>query len=715
MKKALTVCPYCASGCKINLVVEDNKVIAAEAANGLTNQGELCLKGYYGWDFLNDTKILTPRLKTPMIRRQKGGDFEEVSWDEAIDYVATRLADIKSKYGPDSIMLTGSSRGTGNETNYVMQKFARAVIGTNNVDCCARVCHGPSVAALQVTLGNGAMSNSIVEIEDTKCILVFGYNPADSHPIVARRIVKAKQKGAKIIVCDPRYIETARIADLWLPLKNGSNMALVNAFLNVLINENLYKPDYVAQHTEGFDELKAIVDRYTPESVEEITGLSAAQIREAAYMYGQSPAATILWGMGVTQWGQCTDVIKGLSSMALITGNLGRPNVGVGPVRGQNNVQGACDMGSTPNVFPGYQSVNDANVRKKFAEAWNVESLPDNPGCTITEVPHRILEGKVRGYYILGEDPLQTDPDLSELRKAFKQVDFLIVQDIFMTKTAAEADVILPATSWGEHEGVYSSADRGFQHFEKAVEPSGNVKVDWEIISLIATKLGYPMHYNNTKEIWDELRSLCDMYKGVTYEKLAGLGYVQWPCPTEDHPGSQYLYAGNKFDRPNGKGLLTTADWIPPKDKVNEDYPMVLCTVREVGHYSCRSMTGNCRFLQALADEPGYVQIHPDDAHYLGIEDQELVHVESRRGKIITRANINPRVNKGSVYMTYQWWVGACNELTIDHLDPVSKTPEYKYSAVKVSHIEDQKWAEQHVQTLYSELKNRLRTLAHVA
>ncbi|OCG27356.1 formate dehydrogenase subunit alpha [Gilliamella sp. wkB108] len=715
MKKALTVCPYCASGCKINLIVENNKIIAAEGANGVTNQGELCLKGYYGWDFLNDTQILTPRLKTPMIRRQKGGDFEAVSWDEAINYVADRLADIKSKYGPDSIMLTGSSRGTGNETNYVMQKFARAVIGTNNIDNCARVCHGPSVAALQVTLGNGAMSNSIVEIEDTKCILVFGYNAADSHPIVARRIIKAKQKGAKIIVCDPRYIETARIADLWLPLKNGSNMALVNAFLNVLINENLYKPDYVQKHTEGFDELKALVDKYTPESVEEITGLSAKQIREAAYMYGNSPAATILWGMGVTQWGQCTDVIKGLSSMALITGNLGRPNVGVGPVRGQNNVQGACDMGATPKDYPGYQKVNDINVRNKFAKAWNVESLPENPGCTITEVPHRILEGKIKGYYILGEDPLQTDPDLSELRKAFKQVDFLVVQDIFMTKTAAEADVILPATSWGEHEGVYSSADRGFQHFEKAIEPTGNVKVDWEIISLIATKLGYPMHYNNTKEIWDELRLLCDQYKGATYEKLAGLGYVQWPCPTEDHPGSPYLYKDNKFDRPNGKGLLTTAEWIPPKDKVNEDYPMILCTVREVGHYSCRSMTGNCRLLQALADEPGYVQIHPDDAHNLDIADQELVYVESRRGKIITRANVNPRVNKGAVYMTYQWWVGACNELTLDHLDPVSKTPEYKYSAVKVSHIENQRWAEQKVQQLYSELKNRLKTIANVA
>lgn len=715
MKKALTVCPYCASGCKINLLVEDNKVIGAEPANGVTNQGELCLKGYYGWDFLNDTKILTPRLKHPMIRRKRGGAFEKVTWDEAIDFVSSRLTEIKKKHGSDSIMLTGSSRGPGNETNYVMQKFARAVVGTNNIDNCARVCHGPSVAALQVTLGNGAMSNSIVDLEDSKCILIIGYNAADSHPIVARRIIKAKEKGAKIIVCDPRYIETARIADLWLPLKNGSNMALVNAFLNVLINENLYKPDYVERHTEGFDELKAIIDKYTPEYVEDITGLKAKQIREAAYMYGKSSAATILWGMGVTQWGQSTDVIKGLSSMALITGNLGRPSVGVGPVRGQNNVQGACDMGVIPGDYPGYQKVADPKVRKKFAKAWGVKDLPDTKGSTITEVPHRILDGQIKAYYVMGEDPLQTDPDLHEMREAVKKLELFIVQDIFMTKTAAEADVILPATSWGEHEGVYSAADRGFQHFEKAIDPVYDVKVDWEIISLISTKMGYPMHYQNTKEIWDELRMLCDIYKGATYEKMAGLGYIQWPCPTEDHPGTPYLYEGNQFSRPNGKGLLTSAEWIPPKEQINEDYPIVLCTVREVGHYSCRSMTGNCRPLQTLADEPGYVQINPEDATRLGITDQEIVYVESRRGKVMTRANVTPRANKGAVYMTYQWWIGACNELTLDHLDPVSRTPEYKHSAVRVTAITDQKWAELQVKRLYIELKDRLKNTAEVA
>ncbi|EPW5277420.1 formate dehydrogenase subunit alpha [Yersinia enterocolitica] len=714
MHKALTVCPYCGSGCKINLLVENGKVVGAEGANGVTNQGELCLKGYYGWDFLNDTKLLTPRLKQPMIRRQKGGKLEAVSWDEAIEFASSKLRAIKEKYGPEAIMHTGSSRGPGNETNYVMQKFARAVTGSNNIDCCARVCHGPSVAGLQVTLGNGAMSNSICEIEDTKCILVFGYNAADSHPIVARRILKAKEKGAKVIVCDPRHIETARIADLWLPLKNGSNMALVNAFANVLITEELYDKDYVSRYTEGFDEYRAMVAKYTPEYVESITSLPAHTIREAMRIYAAAPSATILWGMGVTQWGQGVDVVKGLSGLALLTGNLGRPNVGVGPVRGQNNVQGACDMGALPNMYPGYQPVTDPATLEKFAKAWGVPSLSNKIGYSLTDVPHKIKEGKIKANYVMGEDPLQTEPDLSMMREAFSELELLIVQDIFMTKTAAEADVIFPATSWGEHEGVYSAADRGFQRFEKAVEPQGDVKPDWEIISLMATALGYPMKYNNTKEIWDELRELCPLYYGATYEKMAGLGYVPWPCTTEDSPGTPWLYAGNKFDRPGGKGLLFASEWRAPMEQVDEEYPLVLCTVREVGHYSCRSMTGNCSALQTLADEPGYVQISPQDADKMRLQDQQLVWVASRRGKVITRVSVSERINVGAVYMTYQWWIGACNELTLDHLDPISKTPEYKYCAVKLEDIADQTWAENYVQQEYSQLKARLRREAEV-
>ncbi|KIZ43177.1 MULTISPECIES: formate dehydrogenase subunit alpha [Rhodopseudomonas] len=715
MEKFISVCPYCGSGCKLNLLVENDKVVGAEPLDGVTNQGELCLKGYYGWDFINDTKILTPRLRQPMIRRSRDAELEPVSWDEAIAYTAKRLGDIKKKHGPDSIMLTGSSRGTGNESNYIAQKFARAVIGTNNIDCCARVCHGPSVSGLMVTLGNGAMSNSICEIEDTDCILCFGYNAADSHPIVARRIIKAKEKGAKIITCDPRFIETARISDMWLGMKNGSNMALVNAFANVLITENLYDKDYVANFTEGFDEYKKTVEKYTPEYVEDITGIKASEIRKAMRMYAAAKSATILWGMGVTQWGQGVDVVKGLSGLALLTGNLGRPNVGVGPVRGQNNVQGACDMGVLPNVFPGYEYVTDPAARAKFAKAWGVPSLPDKIGMSLTDVPHAAEDGKLKAMYIFGEDPAQTEPDLDAVRKGFAALDFIIVQDIFMTKTAMYADVILPATSWGEHDGVFTSADRGFQRFYTAVSAKGDVKHDWEIYSLLATAMGYPMKYNSAEQVWTEMISLCDLYTGATYERLSGLGYIQWPCLDEKSPGTKYLYEGNKFQTKSGKGLLFASEWRPPLEKVDAEFPLGLCTVREVGHYSCRSMTGNCAALTALADEPGYVTINPADAKKLGIKDDQLVYVVSRRGKIISRAKLTDRTNLGMVYMTYQWWIGACNELTVHHVDPIAKTPEYKFAAVRVEAIADQVWAESKVQQDYTGLKQRLAAAASPA
>ncbi len=557
------------------------------------------------------------------------------------------------------------------------------------------------------------MSNSIVEIEDTDLVFVFGYNPAVSHPIVANRVIKAKQKGAQIIVVDPRKIETSRIADMHLRLRNGSNIALLNAMGHVIIEEKLYDSAFIASRTEGFDEYCKIVEGYTPESVEEITGISAGDIRAAARMYAKAKTATILWGMGVTQFYQGVETVRSLTSLALMTGNLGKPNVGVNPVRGQNNVQGACDMGALPDMYPGNQYVRDPETRSKFAAAWGVDALPEQNGYRISEMPHRVAHGEVRAAYIMGEDPLQTDAELSAVRQAFADMELVIVQDIFMTKTASEADVILPSTSWGEHEGVFTAADRGFQRFFKAVEPKWDLKTDWQIISEIATRMGYPMGYSNTQEIWDELRHLCPDFYGATYEKMGELGYIQWPCrdTSEADQGTSYLYE-SKFERPNGLGQFFTCDWAPPIDRVSEEYPMVLSTVREVGHYSCRSMTGNCAALAALADEPGYAQIHAEDAARLGIEDQALVWVSSRKGRVITRAEVSERPNKGAVYMTYQWWIGACNELVAENLSPITKTPEYKYCAVRVEPIADQQAAEQYVIDEYSKLKARLRESA---
>lgn len=553
------------------------------------------------------------------------------------------------------------------------------------------------------------MSNGIPEIEDTDLLFVFGYNAADSHPIVARRIIKAKEKGAKIIVTDPRITETARISDLWLPLKGGTNMALVNAFANVLINENLYNKEYVENYTEGFEEYKKQVEKYTPEYAEKITGVKAEDIRKSMREYAKAKNAMILYGMGVCQFSQAVDVVKGLASLALLTGNYGRPSVGIGPVRGQNNVQGTCDMGTLPDVFPGYQKVTDDKAREKFEKAWGV-SLPSNPGYKLTEIPHLVLhEDKIKAYYIFGEDPVQSDPNAAEVRETLDNIDLVIVQDIFMNKTALHADVVLPATAWGEHEGVYSSADRGFQRFRKAVDAKGEAKPDWQIICEIATAMGYTMSYKNTEEIWDEMRNLCPSFAGASYKHMEELGSIQWPCPTEDHPGTPYLYEGNRFSTPSGKGNLFAAEWRAPGEMPDKEYPLSLSTVREVGHYSVRTMTGNCRALKELADEPGYIQISVEDAENLGIESEELVRVTSRRGSIITRALVTDRTKKGATYMTYQWWVGSCNELTSDHVDPITKTPEFKYCAIKVEKIEDQAKAEEYVKETYSNIRKQMR------
>ena len=714
MEKHMAVCPYCGAGCKMNLVVENGRIIDAEGLPGITNEGELCLKGMYGYDFVNDTKILTPRIYHPMIRRTKGAPLERVTWDEALDFTAERLRAIIEEHGAESVMLTGSSRGAGNEANYVMQKFTRACLGTNNIDNCARTCHAASVIGLMEVVGSGAMSVSIPTLEETDCILLFGYNPAASHPIVARRIVNAKERGADLIVCDPRVIESARIADMYLPLKNGSNLALLNAFAYTIIDEELADWDFIDEHTTGFDAWWEVVQDYAPEDVEEVTGLPSETIRQAARRYANADTAVIGWGMGVTQQAQGVQTVRAIAALAMIAGHIGTHASGLAPVRGQNNVQGSCDMGMWPSLYPGYQRVSDPAVRAKFAAAWGVdeERLSLKEGFKLTDLPHGVAEGTIRAFYNFGEDPLQTEPDTAQMRATLEGLDLLISQDIFMTQTCMIADVIFPGTSWGEHDGVFSASDRTFQRFTAAVPPKGECKHDWQIFSELSTRMGYPMHYEDTQEIWDEMRSLCPTFYGATYEKMAGVGHAQWPIPTIEHPGTPIMYLGGKFTTPDNRANLMAHDWEPPTELPDEEYPLILCTVREVGHYSCRSMTGNCRALSLLAEEPGEIHIHPDDAKARGIYDGELVRAFSRRGEAMSRAVVDERINKGTVYMTYQWWIGKCNNLTLHAVDPRSHTPEDKFSACQVEAIEDQVWAEQHMQELYTQLKNDLADLA---
>ncbi len=563
------------------------------------------------------------------------------------------------------------------------------------------------------------MSYSVPELEDAEVIFNMGYNAATSHPLVARRIVRAKKKGAKIICVDPRKTETARIADIFLQIKGGTNMLFLCSMAHVMVTEDLVDHEFIEAHTVGFEEYaREIADpKYAPEAVAEQTRLNPEDVRKAARLFASSKHTMTTWGMGVTQFSQGVECVIGCSNLALMTGNFGHYATGVGPVRGQNNVQGTCDMGVLPNVYPGYQKVTDPEVRTKFEKAWGVK-LSDKNGSPLTHVPDKVLresdsKKQIHAYYIIGEDPAQSDPDLPEIRETLSKIDLVVIQDIFFNKTSEYADVILPATAWGEHEAVYSSCDRRFQRVHKLVEPDPNLKTDWEILCLIATAMGYPMHYNNTEEIWNEMISLAPKYTGATYEKLEANYGIQWPCYSADpeDKGTQYLHKDAVFNKPDGKGRFFFFPFTPVKEKETAEYPLSLSTVREVGHYSVRTMTGNCRLLRSLADEPGFIQMNPEDCEALGIKDGELVRVFSPRGETITRCLPTGRVSKGATYMTYQWWIGACNELTNAKLDPKSNTPEFKYCACRVEKIDDQKAAEQEVINRYTEIRRQMGIL----
>jgi formate dehydrogenase major subunit len=556
------------------------------------------------------------------------------------------------------------------------------------------------------------MSVSVPGMEDAGCLMIFGYNPNASHPIVARRVIKAKEKGAKIIVADPRFIETARIADIYMPINNGCNVAFLNTFANVIVNEGLHDRKFIDEHTTGFDEWWKVIETYTPERTKSITGIEPEMMLRAARMYAKAePSSILCWGMGVTQHKQNVETVHTLAAIACITHQIGKPNSGLAPVRGQNNVQGACDTGALPNVFPGYQSVVDPAAREKFAKAWGVpvERLSDHEGYKVSNIGHLIEEGKVHAFYNFGEDPLQTEPDTKRLAQQLAGLEIFVCQDIFMTQTTAVADVVLPATSWGEHEGVFTACDRTFQRFEAALPPKGECRHDWDIIADLSTRMGHPINYKNTKEIWDnELRALWPAVYGATYERMEGVGHAQWPIPALDHPGTPDLFLGGQFSTPDKKARLIAHEYERPTEMPDAEYPLILCTVREVGHYSCRSMTGNCSTLSLLAEEPGFVHINPADAEARGIKQDDMVWVFSRRGKIITRAEVDDRINKGTVYMTYQWWIGKCNDLTIHAVDGRSSTPEDKYSACQVELVDDQLWAEQHAHEIYMNMKARM-------
>ena len=675
IKKTRTTCVYCGVGCQMNLLTKGDKVVGTEPLDVVPNNGLLCVKGAFAYNFVNHKD----RLKTPLIK--KDGIFVESSFDEAITFIAEKLTNIKKIYGRESIAGLTSARCT-NEENYLMQKFMRAVIGNNNIDHCARLCHATTVSGLAETVGSGAMTNSISEIEKADTIFVIGSNTTETHPVIGTYIQKAKRSGKNLIVADPRKIELAEKADIFMQLKVGTNIALLNGMMNVIISENLQNKDFIEERCENYSGLVSVTEIYTPEYTEKITGVPAKDIINAARLYAGSKNSTIIFSMGITQHTTGTENVFSVSNLAMLCGMIGRENTGINPLRGQNNVQGACDMGGLPNVYPGYQNVENNENRRKFEKAWN-SSLSDKTGLTASEMIDSAEKNLLKALYIIGENPVVSEPDSSHTEKALKNLDFLIVQDIFMTETAKLADVILPASSFAEKNGTFTNTERRVQYVQKAIEPVRGTMEDWKILLLLMNKMGYRQNFSSTEEIMDEIAALTPQYGGITHKRILerGLG-LQWPCPEKNHEGTPYLHK-NTFSR--GKGKFIPAAHRFPAEVPDNEYPVILTTGRILYQYHTMTMTGKNSGLMKTAGEI-YMEIHPELAENLLLKQGETVKVSSRRGSIKVKAKITNKINKNTVFIPFHF-AGGANILTNNALDHFAKEPELKACTVKIEKL----------------------------
>lgn len=671
-----TICPYCGAGCGLLLVVKDGSVVGTRPWPRHTiSEGRLCIKGWNAHQFVHHQD----RLKKPLIK--DNGALREATWDEALSLIANKLEEIKDKDGPNAIALLSSAKCT-NEENYLIQKFARAVISTNNVDHCARLCHAPTIAGLVTAFGSGAMTNSIADLEQADCIFVIGSDTTSQHPLIASRIVMAEERGAKIIVADPRGIQLASLADVHLQQKPGSDVALLNGMMKVIIDRGLEDKEFIEGRTEGFEELAEMVQDYPLAKVESITGVPADDIEKAAVIYAEAESSAIIFAMGITQHTTGTDNVMSAANLAMLTGNVGKPGSGVNPLRGQNNVQGACDVGALPSVFPGYQAVADVEKRAKVAQVWGLTELPSQVGLTVVEMMNAAFEGKIKAMYIMGENPMVSDPDINHVRQSLESLDFLVVQDIFLSETAELADVVLPSACWAEREGTFTSTERGVQRIRKAVEPPGESKPDWEIVCELARVIGagqlFP--FASPGEIFDELRKVTPQYAGMTYDRLNQPDGLQWPCPDESHPGTPILHT-QQFTR--GRGKFTAVAYREPAEEPDSEYPYVLTTGRVMSQWHTGTMTRRSPALNNESPE-GFVEVNPEDAKRLGIEDGDLVEVASRRGKIQTKALVTATIKPGVIFIPFHFAESAANVLTNPALDPVAKIPEFKVCAVAI-------------------------------
>ena len=678
-KKTLTTCIYCGSGCQFYLDVEDNKIKGVvPSQNHPVSQSSLCVKGWNAGEFVNHPD----RLTDPLIK--ENGAFRKASWDEALNLVVKKLIETRDKYGNDSVAFFGSAKCT-NEENYLIMKLARAVFKTNNIDHCARLCHASTVAGLALSFGSGAMTNSISCFDEAELYLITGSNTTEQHPLIGSRMIKnLREKKADCVVIDPRKIKLSRFAKYHLKQNCGTDVAWMNGLMHVIIKEGLENKDFIRDHTENYEELKKTVEKYTPEYVEKITSIPAQQLKEVARLYA-TKKSMIIYSMGITQHTTGVDNVKSCANLAMLTGNIGKIGTGVNPLRGQNNVQGSCDVGALPNVYCGYQAVTNEAIREKFEKAWKVKGLSPNIGLTVTTVPDAILQDKVKALYVMGENPMVSDPNTSHLEKALLKCPFLVVQDIFLTETAQLADVVLPGVSYAEKDGTFTSTERRVERIRKAVEPIGNAKPDWKILCEIADHCGYKFDYASPKEVMDEMAQLAPIYGGITYDRKemeGGFG-LQWPCPTKDHPGTAFLHKDGNFTR--GKGLFFGIEYKPPAETGldNKDYPLTLTTGRSYFHWHTRTLTSRTSTLEREVPE-NYIEIHPEDAKKYKVRKGSMIKVSSLRGSIEVRALVSDIVKPGTVFMPFHFAISAANRLTNDALDPIAKIPEYKVCAVKI-------------------------------
>lgn len=682
------VCPYCGVGCRLYIRSVDGYPVGIEYAKDVPNisneLGKLCPKGNAVVEYL----LAKDRLKRPLKAKEQG-KFVEISWSEAIKEVAERLK-AYAKDDPNQLMFFGSAR-TFNEPNYLVQKLAR-MLGTNNVDHCARLCHAPTVTGLKAVFGAGAMTNTYKDIEEANVIFIIGHNYAETHPVGFRYVIKAKERGAKVIVADPRFTRTAWFADIFLQHYPGSDIALISGLIHVIIKERLYDERFVREKCIGFDEVVAAVEKFTPEFVEKVTGVPAELIIEAARTFATAGKGVITWAMGLTQHTHGTENVKLLATLSAICGYQGKEGAGCAPMRGQNNVQGACDMAALPNVFPGYQAVTDPEKRKFFEEFWGVE-LSGEVGLTTVEAAYAVDKGKVKAYYVMGENPVISEANANHVMHALQKLEFMVVQDIVPTPTMEFADIVLPAAAMLENEGSITNTERRVQWSFQAVKPPGEARPDWWIISEVGKAIGFDKTgsrgfvYSDAADVLKEINACTPQYRGITPERLKeNLAGLHWPCPSEDHPGTRVLYR-DKFLTPDGKAhLVAFSEYKGPVEMPDEKYPFLLTTHRYVGQYHTATMTMRSDSLKKRWPEP-YAEIHPQDAARLGIKTGDWIKIETRRGFYPIKAKVTKAVKKGVIAVPWHW---GANVLTNDALDPYAKIPETKACACNVAKITEE-------------------------